>query len=77
MKLGNLELGTKFICPWREGKQEVCTLVDKTISSAWVEYMEPREIKKQDKITHAITIIKTKFLIREPWSLGTEVSPLL
>lgn len=74
MRLGDLEIGTRFKCPWREGKQPINTLVDKTISAAWVEFMEPREIKREDKITKAITIIKQTFKTRESWSLGTEVT---
>ena len=76
MKLGDLKVGAKFTCSWREGQQPINTLVDKTASAAWVEFMEPREIKRTDKFTHEITVIKQTFKVQEPWSLATEVTPI-
>lgn len=77
MQLKELEPGDLFKCPWRGPTQPVNKLAYKTISAAWVETEEERIIELKDKKTGLTKEIKIKAKIREPWSLGTEVTKTL
>lgn len=76
MQLKELEPGDLFKCPWRSEAQPVNKLAYKTISAAWVETEEERTIELKDKKTGLTKEIKIKAKIREPWSLGTEITKL-
>jgi hypothetical protein len=76
MKLNDLPKGTKFKCPWREQNQPIITLYDKTLSAAWVEFIEDREFERKNHKTGEIKLVKTKVRVTESWSLQTEVSPV-